>query len=284
MKTLGLIGAGKWGRNYINTIANFENCKLLVAGKEDWKDLINKKCDGIIISTPPESHIEIAIEALEKNIPVIIEKPISLNYEDIELLNKYKSPIIVNHIHLFSDYYQFIKNNCDHNAITALYSCGYNNGPIRNYSSLYDYGPHDIALTLDIMRGRPQKFTAQKQQVSLNEEIAENFNVSLFFNIEKDNIKGELKADLGFGNGFPTKMRKFIVSSHKDTFIYDDLSENKLLFNGLPVIDKYEQTPLFNVIKVFLDAIDGKEDYRIGLDLTNDVMFIIHEIEQRLKE
>jgi predicted dehydrogenase len=54
MITLGLIGAGTWGQNYLK-LADKLNVKMLVGGRLDWHELINsKKCQGIIVATPPE--------------------------------------------------------------------------------------------------------------------------------------------------------------------------------------------------------------------------------------
>src|SRR5580658_1853229 len=87
-------GTGKWGQNYIKTLSSFENVKLIIANRNNWKILIDDNIpDFVIISTPPQSHIEIAIYALEQNIPVIIEKPLSLSYSVALSLKEFKSLI-----------------------------------------------------------------------------------------------------------------------------------------------------------------------------------------------
>ena len=44
----------------------------------DWNKILNSpQIDGVIIATPPEMHYQIAKEAIEKNKPIIIEKPIT---------------------------------------------------------------------------------------------------------------------------------------------------------------------------------------------------------------
>ncbi len=96
---LGLIGVGKWGVNYLKTIQNIKGaritsiaCRDITKNKDlsnkyelttDWNKILNcPQIDGVIISTPPKTHYQIAKEAIKKNKPIIIEKPITLNIED----------------------------------------------------------------------------------------------------------------------------------------------------------------------------------------------------------
>ena len=55
----------------------------------DWNKLVKSKdIDGIIIATPPESRFELAKEALENNKHLLLEKPVALNSEEIEELQR----------------------------------------------------------------------------------------------------------------------------------------------------------------------------------------------------
>ena len=53
----------------------------------DYKEMVeNEKPDYVIISTPPASHFDIARWCLEKNVNVIIEKPVVLSLEEFDAL------------------------------------------------------------------------------------------------------------------------------------------------------------------------------------------------------
>ena len=109
---IGLIGAGNWGKNYINTLKRNKKvslkkiaCKNLKEKQnllkdyevtDNWHDItLSSEIDGIIIATPPKTHFEIASEAIKNGKPVIIEKPLTLSIKDatsfINLSKKHKS-------------------------------------------------------------------------------------------------------------------------------------------------------------------------------------------------
>src|SRR5208283_3041583 len=96
-----LVGSGVWGQKYISTLSNFSAVSLEAASRDNWKELIDKKPDGVIVCTPPQSHVEIASYALSQNIPTMIEKPLALSLSEAKLLRQFSAPILVNYVHLF---------------------------------------------------------------------------------------------------------------------------------------------------------------------------------------
>jgi len=100
---LGLIGAGRWGRAYIRTLAELDGLSLKWVSSrnpetktfvpdtcsvtEDWRDLMTaENIDGIIVATPPASHAEIALTAIEQGHAVMVEKPLTLSLQEAEHL------------------------------------------------------------------------------------------------------------------------------------------------------------------------------------------------------
>ncbi len=112
MKKILLIGKGPWSKIYLKTLAEFPNLTVKNAGR-DWKEHVQCRCecmceecgcllpDGVIVCTPPDTHVEIASYFLARNIPCIIEKPLALSYEDAVKLKQFKTSVLVNNIHLF---------------------------------------------------------------------------------------------------------------------------------------------------------------------------------------
>lgn len=104
---VAVIGSGRWGKNHIMTLDSISKnhgiSKLLVCDSdkqtlEQWRNT-NHKCfqsisemlehhnpDFAVIATPPESHFRIAKQLMEKQINVLVEKPLSQNIEHAKYL------------------------------------------------------------------------------------------------------------------------------------------------------------------------------------------------------
>ena len=242
-----LVGSGKWGQNYISTLANFPEVSLTVANRNNWKDLIDQQPDGVMVCTPPQSHVEIASYALAHDIPTMIEKPLALSLEEAITLQQYSAPILVNHTYLFADSYQYIKRNIG--QITDIRSAGIGSNFHSDYSGLWDYGPHDIAMILDLAQQYPKSICCTK--------LARLFDINLEFD-------GFISYSC-VGQSI-SKIRKLVVDNHNNTY-YDSF---------------YEELPLTNALKVFIGAIHGQPDYRLGLDLSLNVLRVLEKCRELL--
>lgn len=259
MINLLLIGSGKWGSNYISTLSNFNNVKLTIANRNNWENLIDQKPDGVIIATPPDSHIAIALHSLSNNIPTMIEKPVTLSSQELKNIIPYNDLILVNYIHLFSEAHQWIKHNVDFSKITKIVSHGFNKGPIRSYSSLWDYGPHDLSIILDLLQEFPHIIDIQKIH-----------NTHDLFNIEM--IFKHCMTNSMVGNDGHTATRDLIIEFNGMTIRYDD--KNRPLNHA---------SPLNNAVSAFIKLIQGHIDSRAGLQLSKQITKILELCDQKLK-
>ncbi len=107
MKTVAIIGLGKISEHYINGLQASKKLKVIAVcdqdankndrklfGKTpffvDYKSMLSSKFkpDYVIVSTPPLAHYDIAKYALENQTSVIIEKPVTLDFLDLQNLFK----------------------------------------------------------------------------------------------------------------------------------------------------------------------------------------------------
>lgn len=259
MKLL-LVGNGKWGKNYISTITHcFPNVDLQIGSRDTWQSLIDAKPDGVIVATPPSSHIEIASHALQYDIPVMIEKPLALSYQEAATLQQYKAPILVNHIHLFATAYQHLREMTNKREISKIVSLGYNKGPVREYSGLWDYGCHDVAMILDLMETVPEKVHLEEVKT----KIGSLFNIKMKFEW--------FHSESLVGNGAEKPIRKLKMYCDGLRLVYDDKMR-----------PGNHSLPLTNALKVFMGAIQGINDPRLGLDLSLQVVKILEECQNQL--
>jgi predicted dehydrogenase len=150
----GLIGIGKWGRNYIKVIQELESSKLigcsslnkstfeaLLVNKEslvwsnNWKDVLELNIDTLIISTQPKDHFIIAKEALKKGKNVICEKPCLFNneeYGEIYSLQKNGVFFYTNYINHCISLAPEIKKSILENEYSNLYLANFGCGPHRD--------------------------------------------------------------------------------------------------------------------------------------------------------
>lgn len=250
MINLLLIGHGTWGSKIYAALQQFGQVFTTVATRENWQQqLESKKYQGAIVATPPESHLEIALRVREFQIPLMLEKPAVLNLSDLNYLidKKWNSPVLVNYIHLFSTKFQKLKNKYPPESIHHISSRGTNAGPIRSYSSLWDYGAHDLAMILDLLQEEPKNIFCDKSPPKFLQ--GELYNIILTF----------LRA------------KSFTLVGNGDSY------RNRWLnINGQDFYDSYQEPPVLpNVLNTFFSLINGKEDYRSGWDLTYKITKIL---------
>ena len=286
-----LVGCGAWGRNYLKTIRTIPGIRINTVIKrdilsEDAQEIMREygvtianpwasrgeNSDGVIVATPPQTHKEIVIPLLRAGIPVLLEKPVAHTYEDareiIEAARATGTTLLINNIHLFADAFLSLKDSVIHQPIHIV-SCGGNHGPIRSYSSLLDYAPHDLAMCLSLFdRQDPDQVEINK----IDRPRGETYTIALKF--------GNSTAELVVGNGMTGKRRYFEVVQgiqRKTTIVYDDLADSKLTVNGLGVM-KTQEPPLTRVVQTFAKSIiDNNRDWRFDYELNLRIMKIIQQ-------
>tara|TARA_B100001248_G_C27327522_1_gene429753 strand:- start:178 stop:1134 length:957 start_codon:yes stop_codon:yes gene_type:complete len=310
---LGLIGAGKWGENYIKTIESIKNieliriaCKSSISDKriifpshsftENWEEVVSsKEIDGIIIATPPKMHFEIASECIKNRKPLIVEKPFTLCLKDAEYLmllaEKYKTIVKINHIYLYHPVFRLLKKEISKKSnLRSIYSVSGNFGPFRkDVSPLWDWGPHDVAMCLAIINKFPYKIESRylKNDISsLNHKS--NINIKLHFG------KG-IYADLNFGNYMKSKNRHLKVNFEDSSLIFDpihysniqkEINEkiNDYIYDKSNIHSDFDLSPLELLLKEFVADILSSNFNLSDLLLSKDVISILESVDQKLKK
>ena len=69
--------------------------------------------DGIIVATPPALHAEMTLAAVDRGLPVLVEKPLTLDVGEAKaVLDRALSKgaiVLVDHIHLYSAAWETLK-------------------------------------------------------------------------------------------------------------------------------------------------------------------------------
>lgn len=152
---IGLIGSGNFARNTIlpnlTKIDDFELVGLSTSGSTsagqtvkkydfkysttDYKKLLeDRDIDLIIIATPHNTHAKFAIEALEAEKHVYVEKPLAINMEQLEKVKeayeRNTQHLIVGFNRRFSPFAKWIKEQLQTDKFTTLIQYTINAGEI----------------------------------------------------------------------------------------------------------------------------------------------------------
>ncbi len=170
-KNICVIGSGRWGLNHIRSLYelkalggvvdkasnnfefisnNYPECSLFNVLKDD----IVKEFDGFIIATEPSSHFELATKIILGKKPVLVEKPLTLDYDSskalCDLAREMGVNLMVGHVLLFHPAFRKMKKLIDNGKIGKIqyiYSNRLNMGTFRkNENVFWSFAPHDIAL------------------------------------------------------------------------------------------------------------------------------------------
>jgi predicted dehydrogenase len=229
------------------------------------------------VATHPAATVGYAVHFLRKNIPVMLEKPAGLSLDDALLLQKVANahpvPLLVSHQHLFSSVYQELKKIVNEEEIMQIETAAGNDGPYRDYSFIWDYAPHDIAMILGLKQKEPKLINAVIQSSS-------EYGGQCEFAIAFDD--GSTAITKIWNDRVPKK-RQLQVKSRNNLLIYDDLNyKDALIINGEKFLVHYGQ-PLTLATMSFLKAVGiGKtDDYRFGSAWALNIADLIGKIKKR---
>jgi predicted dehydrogenase len=286
----GLAGAGRWGRNYIGTIAGLPGLRLarVASGNpatralvpagcdvvDHWRKLLDPAAiDGLIIATPPASHAEIARAAIGVGIPTLVEKPLALSAPDAravrDLATETCVPVLVEHTHLFSPAFRALKALVQrHGGAREIRSEASNHGPYRrDVSVLWDWGPHDVAMCLDLLQEAPASAVCTVlDKATRNGGVAETLAIALSF-------PSGVPAEILLSNA-KDKTRRFAVRCVDAELVYDDVSAQKLRIDGRPV-DVAGELPLTVAVREFAEHVAARRAGNEGLELAVRVVEVL---------
>ncbi|MFQ5606439.1 MAG: Gfo/Idh/MocA family protein [Candidatus Zixiibacteriota bacterium] len=242
MKNIGIIGIGDWGKNLLRNFHNLTDGNLTIACDADEKrrknaesvypgltttadydELINDKSIGaIVIGTPPDSHFDLAMRAIESGKDVFVEKPLVLSVSEGEKLvaeaERRKRIIMVGHIMVYHQATLYLKDLISSGKlgeIYYMYASRVNLGKVRSIENAWwSFAPHDISIILFLMDSDPVRVTAAGSAY-LQDGIEDVVFTTLHF------ADGKM-AHIHVSWLDPHKDRKITVVGSKKMVVFDD--------------------------------------------------------------
>src|ERR1700723_2636847 len=242
MLKFGVIGYGYWGPNIVRNLRNLDGC--LVVGVCDQSPAARKRIqsahpgvpvfgdanelltssevDAIAVITPVWTHYELAKRALENGKHVFIEKPFTSSSaqaeELIELADRKKLTIMVDHTFLFTGAVRKIRELTESGALGDLYyydSLRVNLGLFQHdVSVIWDLAPHDLAIMDYVIKSEPEAVVATGER-HLNgvEDVA---FMTIYF-------PRNVIAHINVNWLSPVKIRTTLIGGQKKMVVWNDL-------------------------------------------------------------
>ena len=274
---IGLIGHGTWGSKIAATIVRLNGFELAAASTKNRlvhekyqstdteiydrpEDLLaHDGLDGLVIATPPSSHKRLLMQGVGLGLPIFIEKPLTLSEEDnreiLGLLRERKAMVLVDHIYRFHAGFQTLLGNLGHvGKIREIESYGGNQGPIRaDYSSLWDYSPHDLSMVFSVRKMLPTDISVTRTLSKKTESgYGENFDIS--FNLN------DIKVKVCVGSAFETRTRWFRVTGDQGVLLFADEPDKPMVqFNGKEIPVRNKSWPLDRALIAFGEMVKDKD-------------------------
>ena len=290
---IGVVGTGYWGRNLLR---NFDRLGALAAFADsaldirvqtsgeypqampfDTLDMMLAKADldGVVIATPPATHGSLARAALGAGKHVFVEKPLCLNVDEAEALNRLAREtgrvLMVGHLLLYHPAFRAAKKLVDSGEIGKLryvYSNRLNLGKIRREeNALWSFAPHDISMILSLTGEMPKWVTATGGHY-LSSDVADT-------TLSKMEFSGGVQAHIFVSWLHPYKDHRLVVIAENGMIAFNDTlsgPEKVLLYrhavgveNDTPTVNRAdaepvaygEDEPLKLECQTFLDAVAG---------------------------
>ncbi len=171
----------------------------------DFKEFLRSGLDLVVLTTPSNTHYELAMEVLKQNINVVIEKPCTLSFDDskkiFDFAKKKKLFATVYHNRRFDADYLTIKKVLNNKLIGDVFTVesrivGF--GTMYDFSTkdfdqrwrhkklygggqLYDMGSHLIDQMLMLINLEPKSVWCEMKNIIWSEEVDSYFKLAIRF-------------------------------------------------------------------------------------------------------
>lgn len=265
---VGIIGLGKMGQNHLNEFKKNPRFKINalfdITKKQNFNfpfydnfdEFLRQKNDIIIIATPTNSHLKIAKKAFKKCKCVLIEKPLAMNLEEINAIEKsakkQKVKVAVGFCERFNPAVLTLKKEITNEKIISINIQRFSNYPqrITDVGILQDLAVHDLDLLTFLSGQKITKLKIFKQYTRDKKRESESI---ISCKLEK------CIATTHQSWNSTQRLRKIQLITKKH-FYEANLNDFSLLKDGKSL--KFsKQAPLFGEHEALLDLVQGNENY-----------------------
>lgn len=316
---IALIGYGYWGKKLFKTLRLLRSIQVVAVCDKNLRVLnesrlldsgaqLSQKYENIlsspdinavVIATPPETHYPIAMASLQKEKHVLLEKPMTLEKTQAQMLNKLvqkkKLILMIDHTYLYAPEIRVAKQIIESGAlgnIRFVEATRVGPGQYKHDTDvIWDFAPHDISILLYLLGMPKELFAVHACHLHRHRIDASNLyfkfthgcNAKVYLSwlsptkIRKMFIVGAKKSLLVEKRGITSKIRVYSNACYfrdkVQTNTHSQVLKNLHQLSGLPYAE-----PLRNVCQEFVRCIINNtqplSDGRIGYEIVNIIQAI----------
>ncbi len=242
MTGIGLVGAGKWGGNWLRTLASLPevslrwvcdlNEALLAQIRSTYPHvrttsrfdelLADPQTEGVVIATVAPTHFPLGSKALAAGKHLLLEKPMTLESADAVELNRLAAQanrtLMVGHLMEYHPAIPAIRRLIDSGElgdVKRLELRRSNQGMLRTEENVWwSFAPHDVSIALRLMGEWPEAVACEGQCI-VQPKIEDAVAATLKF-------AGNRVARIDVSWHDPVKVREFKVYGTKKWVVFDD--------------------------------------------------------------
>lgn len=238
MTHVAVVGCGYWGKNLVRSFSELGALEAVVDGNANLASsmaanfkvraasfeevLADPIIDAVVISTPAETHAELAIRAFEAGKHVLVEKPISLTLDEGRAMQEASvradKVLMVGHLLQYHPAFVTLLGLVKSGALGKIryaYSNRLSLGKFRvEENVLWSFAPHDVSMLLALFDEKPASVS-----ISGSAWVTPG-------------VEDEARIDIGFASGakayvftswlHPFKEQKLVVVGEKAMVVFED--------------------------------------------------------------
>lgn len=255
---IGVIGCGYWGPNLIrnfveipasnllavadlnaNRLAHIKSRYPAVETTQVYQDFFSMPLDAVVVATPPATHHRIALDGLQHDLHVLVEKPLTLNSRDahdlIEVAAARDLRLMVGHTFEYNPAVHALREIIESGELGQIYYIDAVRLSLGLYQAdlnvVWDLAPHDISILLYLLGQDPVSVTAEgAASVFAGKHDIAHLHLSF-----PDNVLAHIHVSWLH----PRKVRRITVVGSRKMAVYDDVDP----MERIKIYDKGVETP-----------------------------------------
>lgn len=307
MIKLGLIGLGHMGSYHASVSSTLADATLIAVADPnpeqlakvknknviksesflDWLDLV----DAVIIAVPTDYHYAVAKQCLERKKHILIEKPITKNFEEaVELFNLAKQnncTLHIGHVERFNGAVQEIKKIISKPYLIECHRIGPFTHRVQNDSVVLDLMIHDLDIVLNIVDSEIEQATIVGNKIRTDfcdlASVLIKFKSGCVANITASRVSQIKKRTLTIHQEDAFIELDFTtqdISIHRHASSSVKVSTGELKYRQEGTVERlfvYKENPLKSELEHFIEAIASGNNRRqeqqdlLALELTLDL-------------